>query len=54
MAEITFYDEDEDGGQYPCSCGHCSECGRNFVATPEEERRWAEEDADYYGQWRLE
>lgn len=38
---------------YPCSCGHCTECGINFVATPEEERRWAEEDANYeYPDWR--
>lgn len=37
---------------YPCSCGHCTECGRNFVATPEEKRRWAQEEAD--PQWVFE
>jgi len=39
---------------YPCSCGHCTECGLNFVASSEELRRWAREDEEYYyglGEW---
>lgn len=39
MAELEVFAD-----IYPCSCGHCPECGLNFVATPEEERRWAWED----------
>lgn len=29
---------------YPCACGHCTECGLNFVPTEEELRRWEEAD----------
>jgi hypothetical protein len=36
---------------YPCSCGHCSECGVNAVVTPEEERRWAQEDVEEATRW---
>lgn len=32
---------------YPCACGHCTECGINFVPTEEETRRWAMEDENY-------
>lgn len=39
-------DQDMFDDIYPCSCGHCSSCGINFIATPEEERRWAYEDAN--------
>jgi len=29
---------------YPCSCGHCTECGLNFVPTDREMRDWSAED----------
>lgn len=29
---------------YPCSCGHCTECGLNFVPTEREACEWAAED----------
>jgi hypothetical protein len=45
MDEEQIVDVSEN--DYPCACGHCTECGRNFVATPEELVRWAEEDAEY-------
>lgn len=43
--------------EYPCSCGHCTECGMNFVPTREEMDQWAREDEDYMpgeDQWNAE
>lgn len=55
--EISQYEEvlndDPDDGQYPCSCGHCPECGLNFTFNPGEEEQWANEDAEYYDNDRL-
>lgn len=42
MNEINY-----DIEHYPCACGHCSECGINFVPTKEELARWAREDEEY-------
>lgn len=39
--------EDLQDAQYPCSCGHCTECGLNFMPTSEELLRWAEEESSY-------
>jgi hypothetical protein len=36
---------------YPCSCGHCSSCGGNFVPTPDEQGRWAREDEEEGQRW---
>lgn len=36
---------------YPCSCGHCSECGLNFVPTDQEVRDWSVEDGIDHWPW---
>lgn len=47
MATINIENVEIDDSGYPCSCGHCSECGLNFVPTEREAREWAEEDGVY-------
>lgn len=36
---------------YPCSCGHCLECGLNFVPTDREVREWSVEDGIEHWPW---